>query len=162
MIQRIQSILMLGVAICQSLLFATALATFNGYNSSYNLSIFGFYKTTVGGEELLLNNYALMFVNLIIIIFSTYIIFNFKNRRLQMKLAGFNVLLISAFIVLMFFNFDNTKSFIALANSGADSQLKTTYGIGMVLPILAIILSILAIRAIKKDDDLVKSADRIR
>ena len=35
-------------------------------------------------------------------------------------------------------------------------------GIGMFLPILAILLIVLANKAIKKDEDLVKSADRLR
>jgi len=35
-------------------------------------------------------------------------------------------------------------------------------GIGMFLPIISIILLVFANKAIKKDEDLVKSADRIR
>jgi hypothetical protein len=35
-------------------------------------------------------------------------------------------------------------------------------GIGMFLPILAILLIVLANKAIKKDEDLVKSVDRLR
>jgi hypothetical protein len=35
-------------------------------------------------------------------------------------------------------------------------------GIGMFIPILAILLLVLANKAIKKDEDLVKSADRLR
>ena len=35
-------------------------------------------------------------------------------------------------------------------------------GIGMFLPILVILLIVLANKAIKKDEDLVKSADRLR
>lgn len=35
-------------------------------------------------------------------------------------------------------------------------------GIGMLLPIVSIVLLVLANRAIKKDEDLVKSVDRLR
>jgi hypothetical protein len=35
-------------------------------------------------------------------------------------------------------------------------------GIGMFVPILAVLLLVLANKAIKKDEDLVKSADRLR
>jgi hypothetical protein len=35
-------------------------------------------------------------------------------------------------------------------------------GIGMFLPILVVLLVVLANKAIKKDEDLVKSADRLR
>ena len=162
MVQRIQSLYLIGVIVCQSLLFATALATFSGYDSSYNLSIFGFYKLTSAGAEQLLNYYTLMIVNVIIILFTWYIVMSYKNRRLQMRLASFNVLMLSAFIVLMFFDFDNANKFISEANNNNTKELSTTYGIGMALPVLSIILNIFAIRGIKKDDDLMKSADRIR
>jgi ABC-type polysaccharide transport system permease subunit len=41
-------------------------------------------------------------------------------------------------------------------------QLVSEKGIGMFLPIVAIVLLVLANKAIKKDEDLVKSVDRLR
>lgn len=162
MIQRIQSIYLLLVVICQSLLFATALATFSGYNSSFNLSLMGFYKLSSAGHEMLINSYALMAVNVVVILFSIFIIFSYKNRKKQIRFASFNILLICAFIVLMFYSFDNAKSFIDLSFNNQGAELSTTYGIGMILPFLSLVFNFMAIKGIRKDEELVKSADRIR
>lgn len=162
MIQRIQSIYLLLVVICQSLLFATALATFSGYDSSFNLSLMGFYKLSSAGHEMLINSYALMAVNVVVILFSIFIIFSYKNRKKQIRFASFNILLICAFIVLMFYSFDNAKSFIDLSFNNQGAELSTTYGIGMILPFLSLVFNFMAIKGIRKDEELVKSADRIR
>lgn len=162
MIQRIQSIYLLLVVICQSLLFATALATFSGYDSSFNLSLMGFYKLSSAGHEMLINSYALMAVNVVVILFSIFIIFSYKNRKKQIRFAAFNILLICAFIVLMFYSFDNAKSFIDLSFNNQGAELSTTYGIGMILPLLSLVFNFMAIKGIRKDEELVKSADRIR
>jgi hypothetical protein len=162
MIQRIQSIYLFLIVICQSLLFATALATFTSYETSFNLSLMGFYKLSSAGQEMLINSYALMAVNMVVILFSLFIIFSFKNRKKQLKLAAFNVILICGFIVLMFYGFDNAKSFIDLSYNSQSAELSTTYGIGMILPILSLVFNLLAIKGIRKDEELVRSADRIR
>jgi len=162
MIQRIQSVYLLLIVICQSLLFATALATFSSYETSFNLSLMGFYKLSSAGNEMLINSYALMAVNVLVILFSVFIIFSFKNRKQQIKLAAFNFLLICGFIVLMFYAFDNAKSLLDNSYNTHGAELSTTYGIGMILPILSLIFNFLALKGIRKDEELVRSADRIR
>jgi hypothetical protein len=159
MIQRIQSIYLLLIVICQSLLFADDLVIFRNPELSFSLNLFGFYKLTSAGEEILLNNYSLMAVNIIVMIFSMFIIFSFKNRKNQLKLAAFNLVLISSFIVLMFFSFDNAKS---SSYNTLGSEYSTNFGIVLILPILSLIFNFLAIKGIRKDEELVKSADRIR
>ena len=101
-------------------------------------------------------------MNLVVILFSAFIIFSFKNRKKQIKLAAFNFLLICTFIVLMFYSFDNAKSFLDLSLNNQGAELSTTYGIGMILPLLSLVFNFLAIKGIRKDEELVKSADRIR
>jgi hypothetical protein len=62
----------------------------------------------------------------------------------------------------MFFGFDNAKSFLNISSTAQTAELSTTYGIGMMLPLLSLIFCLLAIRGIRKDEELVRSADRIR
>lgn len=162
MIQRIQSVYLLLIVIFQSLLFATALATFSSYETSFNLSLMGFYKLSSAGHELLINSYALMAVNILLILFTLFIIFSFKNRKKQMRFAAFNFLLLSGFIVLMFYSYDNAKSFLDLSFNNQGEELSTTFGIGMILPLLSLVCNFLALKGIKKDEELVRSADRIR
>lgn len=76
----------------------------------------------------------------------------FKNRKLQFVLGRLAIIL--NFILLGFFVYQS------LTVSGeAEASEK---GIGMLLPIVSIVFLALANKAIKKDEDLVKSVDRLR
>lgn len=94
-------------------------------------------------------------LNIITILFSIFVIFRFRNRILQMKLASLlmamNTILLG---VMLLFDYAETPA-------GQNLLLKT-YAAGAFLPILSIIFSFLAIRFIKKDEELVRSADRLR
>jgi hypothetical protein len=79
-------------------------------------------------------------------------IFLFKNRKLQFVLGRLNIIL--NFILLGFFVYQS------LNVSG--ETIVSKKGIGMFLPIISIVLLALANKAIKKDEDLVKSVDRLR
>ncbi|MDP5093040.1 MAG: DUF4293 domain-containing protein [Polaribacter sp.] len=79
-------------------------------------------------------------------------IFLFKNRQLQFVLGRINIL-INLFLL-------GLLIYLSLTVSGEASVSEK--GIGMFLPILAILLLVLANKAIKKDEDLVKSVDRLR
>ncbi|MEM9527068.1 MAG: DUF4293 domain-containing protein, partial [Bacteroidota bacterium] len=78
-------------------------------------------------------------------------IFLFKNRPLQMKLTLAGIVLVAFAIGYGAYQLF-TDSAAALA----------TPDIGVALPVLAIIFSFLAQRYIKKDEKLVRSADRLR
>lgn len=79
-------------------------------------------------------------------------IFMYKNRKLQFVLGRLNIIL--NFFLLGFFVYQS------LNVSG--ETIVSEKGIGMFLPIISIVLLVLANKAIKKDEDLVKSVDRLR
>lgn len=79
-------------------------------------------------------------------------IFIFNNRKLQFVI-GRILILINLFLL-------GLLIYQSLMISGETSVSEK--GIGMFLPILAILLLVLANKAIKKDEDLVKSVDRLR
>lgn len=79
-------------------------------------------------------------------------IFIFNNRKLQFVI-GRVLILINLFLL-------GLLIYQSLMISGETSVSEK--GIGMFLPILAILLLVLANKAIKKDEDLVKSVDRLR
>lgn len=85
-------------------------------------------------------------------ILSTIAIIKFKKRKLQFILGRLNI--ISNFILLVFFVYQSLK----LSGETAVSEK----GIGMLLPVVSIVLLALANKAIKKDEELVKSVDRLR
>jgi len=80
-------------------------------------------------------------------------VFMYANRKKQMLYCRINLVLICLFTAVIFWMADNLKR-----NSGG----QLTYLFGTYLPVIQLILTYLAERAIKKDDDLVKSADRLR
>lgn len=79
-------------------------------------------------------------------------IFLYKNRQNQFVLNRLNLIL--NLFLLGFFVYRS------LSLSGGTSVSEK--GIGMLIPVFSIVFLVLANRAIKKDEDLVKSADRLR
>ena len=79
-------------------------------------------------------------------------IFLYKNRMLQIRMSIFNSLLLVGYYI-AFFAF-----YFALKN---DENL-FRIGWALCLPLVSIILNILAIRSIGRDEVMVKAADRLR
>ncbi|CAM1347900.1 DUF4293 domain-containing protein [Tenacibaculum insulae] len=79
-------------------------------------------------------------------------IFLFKNRQLQFVLGRLNIL-INLFLL-------GVLIYLSQTLSGEASVSEK--GIGMFFPVIVILLLVLANKAIKKDEDLVKSVDRLR
>lgn len=86
-------------------------------------------------------------------ILSVISIFMFKKRKLQMRLGKINMLILFTTIVFMFMYIYKIDSLL----SGT-----VTYGFSGIFPVIAFGMVLMANRAIKSDDDLVRSADRIR
>mgnify|MGYP003413159314 FL=1 len=80
-------------------------------------------------------------------------IFSFKKRQNQFVMGRLNMIL--NLILLGLFVYRSL-------NVSGETQVVSEKGIGMFLPIVAIVLLVLANKAIKKDEDLVKSVDRLR
>jgi cytochrome bd-type quinol oxidase subunit 2 len=79
-------------------------------------------------------------------------IFSYKKRKNQFVINRLNMILNFIIIGLLVYHSLN------LPGGSADSEK----GIGMFLPIFSIVFLALANKAIKRDEDLVKSVDRIR
>jgi hypothetical protein len=98
------------------------------------------------------DNYTVFILFLISALISLVTIFLFKNRKLQFVLGRLNILL--NFILLGLFVY---WSLMVPGESNISEK-----GIGMLIPIISIVFLVLANKAIKKDEDLVKSVDRLR
>ena len=79
-------------------------------------------------------------------------ILSFKKRQLQFVLNRLNIIL--NFVLLGVFVYRSLKV--------SGETLVSEKGIGVLLPIISIVFLVLANKAIKKDEDLVKSVDRLR
>lgn len=102
-----------------------------------------------------LDTWPLLAVLLPTAVFATYAIFLYKNRKMQALLCLFNALLIIGWYV-CFFVVSQTVG----EKSWGTVDFRPTWPAA--LPAGAFILYIMAQRAIKADDKLVRSMDRIR
>ena len=80
-------------------------------------------------------------------------IFSFKNRKSQFMLGRLNQIL--NLILLGFFVY-------RILNASGEANDVSEKGVAIFLPVISIVFLILSNRAIKKDEDLVKSVDRLR
>lgn len=85
-------------------------------------------------------------------VLSLITIFLYKNRKLQFVLGRINIILNFILLGVMVY-------LSQILSGGAAAPEK---GIGMLIPVISIVLIVLANKAIKRDEDLVKSVDRLR
>ena len=147
MIQRIQTVFLFLSAVLAGFLFFIPIASFDLGNEIVNLSIFGVENHS--GALLLL----ILAVLMLAVPFVT--IFMYKKRELQLKLSSFNVFLNALFCGLIFlFYVDNIQEKLSVET--------VVYNFGVYVPLINMVLSILAMRWIRKDIELIKSVDRLR
>ncbi|MFS4448284.1 DUF4293 domain-containing protein [Maribacter sp. 2307UL18-2] len=136
MIQRIQSVYLLLVALF------TGVGPFMAY----------LWLDTQGGEFYAQNELWISIAFYAAAVLALVTIFLFKNRQNQFVMNRLNMIL--QLFLLGFFVYRS------LNLSG--ETLVSEKGIGMLIPVFSIVFLVLANRAIKKDEDLVKSVDRLR
>ena len=97
---------------------------------------------------------SLIYTSLFVLstVLAIYSIINFKKRQHQFVLNRLN----------MIFNFILLGFFVYWSLNLSGETMVSEKGIGMFLPAISIVLLVLANKAIKKDEDLVKSVDRLR
>ena len=143
MIQRIQSIyLFLATLVSGGAIFLFDIWSFSEHKT-YVIDL-------LKEDSILLNGISFLF--LLSAILSFVAIFLFKKRQLQFVVGRISILINLLLLGILIY--------VSLTLPG---EVKISEkGIGMFLPILAILLIVLANKAIKKDEDLVKSVDRLR
>ena len=155
MIQRIQTIFLLVAAIASSLALFLSFGKIVDVGGSYNLTATGFHKIGAEGsaDTVVLSAYPLFGLALLTALISIGAIFLYKNRKLQVRLTQVNMLLNGAFLGVIFL-------YVQKAEEEISAMLH--YQMGVIAPFLAIIFLILAGRYINKDEELVRSTERLR
>ena len=152
MIQRIQSVFLIAFSLCMIVVAIAPLSKITDSNEIFTL--YSTNITNVKGES----QTTILFITQGILTYFTAIIgfitiLLYKRRKLQMLLCMINM----CFIFLLC----NLIVLLAL-NSLPSSSAHITFKITAVLPVISFILLILSYRAIKKDEELVRSLNRIR
>jgi hypothetical protein len=144
MIQRIQSVyLLFATFLSVGLIFVTHL-----WVTDSGIKFFAF--DAFNSKDILLKSIPVLFFVSGLLAFIT--IFLFKNRKLQFVIG--RVLILINFILL---------GILVYFSQNLSGEIKVSEkGIGLLIPIVTIVVISLANKAIKKDEELVKSVDRLR
>ena len=151
MIQRVQTFYLLISFVIITLILFFPFFEFNA--GKYIFDCFKISETTDNDINLIKNSYPLGILISIILLLHLVAVFTFKKRGLQLRITVFTIILLIGFYGLLAF-----YRFVML-----DFEIiSTKYSFTLIIPLISSILVFLANRKIKKDDELVKSADRIR
>jgi amino acid permease len=156
MIQRIQTLFLF-------LVFATSLAAFffpiaNFLSSpvyTIELGVFGI-KEFADYDMTWPNTILLPVVLGLTGLIAFITIFLYKRRKAQVRLIRFDLLLNIIYLALIFFYYVPELETLTQTNADYISEP------GIYLPIVSVVFLILASRFIKKDEKLIRSADRLR
>ncbi|MDB4583589.1 DUF4293 domain-containing protein [Draconibacterium sp.] len=147
MIQRIQTVFILVAGLLVGSLYVAKFADLSVNQELHTFTAFGIFK----GEALVFDGLPIMIFIGIIALLHLVIIFLYKKRIRQIRMLAFTIVLLLGLFGLFFY-------FTYAGFDGATVAFKAP----IAFPIVAIILDYLAIRAIGKDEALVRSMDRIR
>lgn len=147
MIQRIQTVYLFISALLIASLMKLKFADLSVNNELYTFVAKGIYN----GEELIFNGLAIFIFIPVIALLHFIALFLYKKRILQIRILVFSiVLLLGLFGMFFYFTY------------AGFTGVQVAFKIPVVFPIVAAILDFLAIRAIGKDEALVRSMNRIR
>jgi hypothetical protein len=152
MIQRIQSIWLLLASLTIFLLLAIPVATSTQGSKEFWVQATGLFQSE-NGSTIKLDSFRPLTISVIAVgLMCIAVIFSFKRRTIQKRLC---IALIAMVASLSFWTFNYVQQIPGgLSNA--------TYNAGIALPVLAIVFCALAIRGITKDEQLLRSADRLR
>jgi hypothetical protein len=159
MVQRVQSLLLLAIFGCSIASFFVPLMKFSFVDHFYILDSYGLKITTIQTVSISTFYWLTAILNACIGVFSLMCFTSYKNRNFQILLSKINSFLVVILMAFIYYSYEISTQKISETNS-APPELSLK--LGVLLPILSLILSLLAIYFIKKDEELVRSADRIR
>jgi peptidoglycan/LPS O-acetylase OafA/YrhL len=152
MLQRSQTLFLLGAFVLSLVLLTGPLARFTLEGNDFVLKHSGLFDAQRGKTALVTWPLTLYFVLVAVLAFLN--IFLYKNRMRQMRISVFLILLYVGMVAMMFY-------YVAMAKN----QLKGAIIVHtwrFIIPAICIILLYLAFRRIRRDELLVKAYDRIR
>ena len=147
MIQRIQTVYLFVSALIIASVMKLKLADLSVNDELYTFMARGIYN----GENLVFDGLAIFICIWVVVLLHLFVIFKYKKRILQIRVLVFTMVLMLGLFGMFFY----------FAYAGFEGA-KVAFKIPVVFPIVAVILDYLAIRAIGKDEALIRSLNRIR
>lgn len=152
MIQRIQTLYLLAACILCVATLCTPLAFFSTADGEPVATLYNLWMTKEGSERVF-TYWALFALLLLVSTFSFTDIFLFRRRALQMRVASFSIILLVGWYLAY-------AAFVYLFMTANQVEFRPHWSVS--LPFAAIVLLYFAFRGIYKDEQLVRSLDRLR
>lgn len=153
MIQRIQSLYLAIAAIVAGLIFLFPIGQILVIDGVYEFSVMSLDLVKEGQSESVSSFILPAILNGLVIVGSILSIFLYANRKTQIRVIQV-VMLTNIALVAAIFYYQKEAEKLAGA--------LVHYKFGIIFPILSLVFLILAIRSIRKDEELVRAADRLR
>lgn len=156
MIQRIQSLFLLIVTILAVVLFFVPLAKYYQETGIFTLSLTGISSAVSGLVTVKISiwlSVAMMAISGAIAALSIWTILAYQDRKKQISFIRVLLMLTIVLVVIIFALTDHIRKLTGITPE---------YEMGIYFPLVSLAMLILAQRFIKKDDELVRSADRLR
>ncbi len=156
MIQRIQTVFLAIVFISGIISFVFPIAAYtNDATGTYQLSVTGMKYMEANVYIDFASTSPMLILMICSILLSGAAIFMYGNRRKQLLVVN-TAFLINVILIAVIFLLYSNRMFRDIVKA------EPSYELGAFLPLISIVFLILASRAIRKDEALVKSADRLR
>lgn len=154
MIQRIQTLYLLGIAVLLAFFFFTPFATYTIDPQMDKFQFLAFGLTAVKtNPEMIYRTTPLIIISIIAMAIPLVSIFLYKHRMIQIRLCIVNTILLLGMQGLLYYYVNAVSKLL---------PAPTQYGIIFIFPLVSAILSFLALRAIAKDEALIRSLERLR
>jgi len=153
MIQRIQSVYLLLVAVLMGITLFSPLFVLRSGSELFDFYTYGIIPQDAD-SVIVKHTYGVISMCAISALLALLNIFLYKKRKLQIR-VGY----LTSFFILFFYATLATY-FYFIGNRMAADPSSLHYG--LILPVIALIFNLLAIHKVKKDEKLVRSLDRIR
>lgn len=150
MLQRIQTFFLLLAAAAMLVASATPLAFFMYEGDKVIFEAMGIYLNGTINDF----TWGLFVVGMVSSVLSLITVFLYKQRMLQIRLSVFNLVLMIGFYLYF--------GFVIYKMLPVETLEFQKVGVGIIMPLIALILTILAIRNIGADEALVRSLNRLR
>lgn len=161
MVQRIQTLYLFLASTALAMMFFLPIYNFversnDNTEKEVKITIQGRFEKDISSGEFVISkpNWARSFMTLVVGMGLFVNIFQYTNRKRQLLIS--RILIIANFVLMGIMLYDA----YGIVNGEGVSQIITGYAVFM--PTISVILTALAARAIKKDEELVRSADRLR
>ncbi|MEY1638046.1 DUF4293 domain-containing protein [Tenuifilum osseticum] len=155
MIQRIQSLFLLASVILLSILMYNPFASFivEPQMAKYTLGVFGLSVVDGSTVEKVQSIWFLLGFIIAVLLISFVTIFLYHRRLLQIRLCVLTIVMLVGLQGVMYY---------VVYAYGENLNSKPSYNLVFIFPLIAAILNFLALRAIARDEALIRSLDRLR